>query len=249
MKNLTFFFIAAIFLILFSCDNDNNKNPAAKGFNMESSDSMAVAVADHVMNAMGGRKNWDQTQIFSWSFGSRKLIWNKESGDVRIEIPEENIVLLYNHFSDAGRAFVTREEVVDTDSLLNMMEKAKRIWINDSYWLVMPFKLKDSGVTLKYLGMGETKKGVESHILELTFNNVGVTPENKYEVYVDSKSYLVNQWAWYRDYKQDSATAVWPFDNYQKMEGILLSTDRSDGRGPKNVAVLKDIDPSLFTDL
>ena len=29
-------------------------------------------------------------------------------------------------------------------------------WINDLYWLVMPFKLKDSGVTLKCLGEDTT---------------------------------------------------------------------------------------------
>ena len=45
----------------------------------------------------------------------------------------------------------------------------------------MPFKLKNSGVTLKYLGdTTATKDGKPADVLQLTFEGMGVTPDNKH---------------------------------------------------------------------
>jgi hypothetical protein len=33
----------------------------------------------------------------------------------------------------------------------NALRKGKNWWINDAYWLVMPWKLQDPGVTLSYV--------------------------------------------------------------------------------------------------
>ena len=37
---------------------------------------------------------------------------------------------------------------------------AYAIWVNDTYWLLMPYKMKDPGVTLAY--DGEEGKGDEN---------------------------------------------------------------------------------------
>ena len=44
----------------------------------------------------------------------------------------------------------------------------------------MPYKLKDSGVTLKYKGQDTLETGHPAEKLQLTFEEVGKTPENKY---------------------------------------------------------------------
>jgi hypothetical protein len=53
------FLIVLISLVcfLFSCEmtGTGSKNPAAEGFNIEGSDPEAVALADKVMEEMGGR--------------------------------------------------------------------------------------------------------------------------------------------------------------------------------------------------
>ena len=77
------------------------------------------------------------------------------------------------------------------------LKDGESAWINDAYWVFMPYKLKDTGVTLKYLGKGTTQAGASADVLELTFENVGRTPENKYHVYVDDESRLVTQWDYY----------------------------------------------------
>ena len=142
---------------------------------------------------------------------------------------------------------VKRGGVFVGDSLKpEMLSNALKIWINDSYWLVMPFKLKDSGVTLKLKGESTTQSGIDCHVLTLTFSEVGVTPGNKYDVWVDKEDHLVKQWAYYRDASQDTANFIRPWDNYQKVGNLLISADRSDGAGPGNVKLLND-DPKIFT--
>ncbi len=61
----------AIFFSLggISCaQSKKSANPAADGFDMAGSDPKAVEIADQVMQAMGGRKAWDNTHYISWNF-------------------------------------------------------------------------------------------------------------------------------------------------------------------------------------
>ncbi|HET9486530.1 MAG TPA: hypothetical protein VFO54_03810, partial [Chryseosolibacter sp.] len=192
--------LALIFLIVVSCQLENEENasmsanPPAPGFNLAHSDPAAVELADSVMAAMGGRPNWDRTRFISWEFGKRKLVWDKAQGDVRIESQPDTTVYLVNIHSLEGKVRIKGQELTESDSLKRMLSRAKSIWINDSYWLLMPFKLKDTGVTLAYLGEDSIATGMKCNVLELTFENVGDTPQNKYRVYVDLNDNLVKQW-------------------------------------------------------
>jgi hypothetical protein len=238
-----------------SCNSDmtekktDQENPPAPGFDIANSDPAAIELADSIMAAMGGRENWDKTRFISWNFfGRRNLVWDKTEGRVRIESMPDSTLYLVNLNTLEGRVRIKGQELTEPDSLKKMLERGKNIWINDSYWLVMPYKLKDTGVTLKYLGEDTAANGLMCNILELTFKNVGVTPDNKYRVYVDLKDNLVKQWAYYKDAAQDSASQVWPFDNYKKYGDILISADRSDKKGPANVRVDDKLPDETFTE-
>jgi hypothetical protein len=221
-------------------------NPAADGFNAENSDPAAIEIADLVMEAMGGRSAWDGTRYLAWDFfGARKLLWDKHTGNVRVEFPDGSVCLV-NIIDGSGKVHKQGEEVINMDSLAKELEKAKHIWINDSYWLVMPFKLKDSGVTLKHLGMDETLEGTPSHVLELTFKEVGVTPQNRYLIYVDTTTNLVNQWAFYREAGQDSANFILPWGEYEQYGDILLSEYRGE-RSLSDVMVFDSLPKEVFT--
>ena len=52
------------------------ENPAAEGFNMEGSDPKAISIADEVMTAMGGRKNWNNTRYITWNFFGARLVFH-----------------------------------------------------------------------------------------------------------------------------------------------------------------------------
>jgi hypothetical protein len=247
-------FIFTILISLSACNNPNKDsgmaNPAADGFDFANSDPAAVELADSIMVAMGGRQNWDNTRFISWNFfGNRDLVWDKKEERVRIESFNDSITYVVNLKTLTGKVWVKGQELTEKDSLNKMLDKAKSIWINDSYWLVMPFKLKDSGVTLKYLGEDTLMTGDRCNVLQLTFANVGDTPQNKYHVYVDLTDNLVKQWAYYSNASQDSANFIRPWDNYKKYGKILLSADRSDSGGPRNVSVTDTINEKLFSEL
>jgi hypothetical protein len=186
------FVLLLSFSILISCSSKKeteqttnippDENPAAPGFNAEGSDQKAIDIADKVMLAMGGRNNWNDERYLTWNFfGARTLWWDKFTGDVRIKMHKaDSMVILVNINDDSGRVFLDGIETTHPDSLSKYLTRGKGIWINDAYWLFMPFKLKDSGVTLTYAGEDTTQSGIESHKLQLTFENVGNTPQNKY---------------------------------------------------------------------
>ena len=230
-------------------ENTLPENPAEEGVNLNESDPKAIAWADASMKAMGGREKWNNLGVISWNFfDARDLIWDKPSGRVRIDFPRDSAIYLLNIHTLEGKVKRKGMDITQPDSLKKYLSRAKSIWINDSYWLVMPFKLKDSGVTLRYLDDDTIATGEEAHILELTFQDVGVTPDNKYEVYITKSDSLVKQWAFYGTMDQDSASAIWPWDNYREYNGLLLSADRSDNLGPRNVKVLDTVPEGAFTD-
>ncbi|MDX1627489.1 MAG: hypothetical protein R3345_02250 [Fulvivirga sp.] len=246
--------------VLFSCNEHQSSSgkkddsdqqvqvyPPAEGFNAAASDSTAIAIADSVMVAMGGYEAWNNLRYIKWNFfGIRDLIWDKQTGLVRIDAPRDSMVYLINVQGDTGKVAKKGQPYTHPDSVAKYVKRGKSIWINDSYWLVMPFKLKDTGVTLKYLDQDTTMQGTPAHVLELTFNEVGDTPENKYEVFVDKNDFLIKQWSYFRSYSQDSASAIWPWDNYQRYQGVLLSGNRSDNRGPKAIVVYDSLPDQVF---
>ncbi|MDH3650263.1 MAG: hypothetical protein OEQ53_11305 [Saprospiraceae bacterium] len=233
-------------LVSLSCASEYG-NPPAADFDLEGSDPQAMQIADEIMDAMGGRQVYDNTRILSWTFFDfRHLVWDKQSGDVRIDSPRDSTVYLLNMESGQGRVRVGSRELAG-DSLRMMLDKGKGIWTNDSYWLLLPFKLKDSGVTLKYVREDTTQGGVASDVLQLTFSNVGLTPHNKYEVWVDKADHLIKQWSFYAKADAEEANSTWPWDNYQQIADLLISADRSDKKGPKNVQIFERVEDSVFS--
>jgi len=235
MKNLSCFSLLVFVFVFIACQpNVKNTsetktlddNPPALGFDVENSDAKAIAIADDVMKAMGGRTAYDSTRYIGWNFfNSRKLWWDKIAGDVRIESLRDDFKVKMNINSMEGEVWKDSTLLTQPDSLNKYLQQGKNIWINDSYWLVMPFKLKDSGVTLSYVGE-EKSDSLDADILELRFKNVGKTPDNKYQVYVDRETNLISQWAFFTKASDDTARFVTPWKNYQQHGDILLSGDR-----------------------
>ncbi len=239
------FILFSISFILFSCLESNSKkssnsttqkstsetymdvNPPAKGFNLEASDSKAISIADEVMLAMGGRAAYDSTRYLTWNFfGSRKHVWDKETGNIYINNLRDQYELRMNIHDMTGMMYIDGEEMVQQDTIKKYLTRGKEMWINDAYWLVMPYKLKDSGVTLKYLGADTTATGKAAEKLELTFADVGVTPDNKYHVYVDKQLNLITQWDFFTSYDDPEPRFSTPWEGYKNYNGILLSGGR-----------------------
>ena len=221
-------------------------NPAAAGFDHAGSDSSAVVLADQVMMRLGGYQNWDNTRYVTWRFfGNRLHVWDKWTGRIRFE--QGDLTVLMNVIDKSGRAWQSSVEVTDADSLDILLEKGYRAWINDAYWMFMPYKLKDSGVTLKHKGAGTTIDGAPADILTLTFDGVGVAPQNKYDVYVERNSKRVVQWNFFADAADAEPRFQIPWANWQPHGRIWLFADRGQ-RDHSDIAVYNALPQTVFTD-
>lgn len=226
------------------------ENPAAPGFNTAGSDAEAIAIADQVMVAMGGRSAWDSTRFLTWNFfGRRRHFWDKQSGDIRVDgVGREDgkpYLILMNLYTEQGRAWRDGSEL-SGEELAELLDLGEAAWINDSYWVFMPYKLKDSGVTLRSMGRGAMQDGGGARILQLTFEEVGRTPENKYLVYVADDSGLVEQWDYYQSASDAEPRFQIPWGNWQSYGSILLSDDRGES-GHTDVAVFDELPSSVFS--
>jgi len=96
--------------------------------------------------------------------------------------------------------------------------------VNDTYWLLMPYKMRDPGVVLTLAG--SEKKGEDrwDKVL-LTFDSVGLTPRDRYWVFVNAKTGLVDRWEFVL---KGEKTPPVPFDwrGWKAFGRIQLADDR-----------------------
>ena len=188
-------------------------------------DPRAQALAQKVMDSMGGRKAWNDTRYLAWAFNDQFQIWDKKKNRFRWEM--NDIVAIINTQTKAGKVYVEGKELQDPEEKQKLLERVYARYINNSYWLVMPFKLQDPGVTLKYVGEETTMDGARADVLEMSFDEVGLTPQNKYHVWVDQKEGLVTQWAFFRNYTDKAPTFTRRWSGYKDFGKIKLASDRS----------------------
>ena len=227
----------------------NASYPAAAGFDVAGSDAKAVAIADRVMREMGGHEAWQNARYFGWSFfGGQYQLWDKYTGDFHWE--KDTLVANYNLNTKQGRVYSRGQDVSASPAGQKVLDRLTPIWINNSYWLLMPFKLKDSGVTLTYKGEGKTLDGALADVLQLTFKNVGVTPQNRYEVLVNRTTGLVDEWAYFAkaDDAQPGFRRRW--NEYERHGNLLLAAGRSDAAKPArfdNVTTVQTLPEGAMT--
>jgi hypothetical protein len=170
----------------------------------EAANAQAVAIADKVMAALGGQKAWEETRFLRFDFAvdrdgkqlvSRAHTWDKWNGRYRLEGTTKEgapFVVLMNVNTREGDAWLKGKKLLGLEKK-KQLEDAFATWTNDTYWLLMPYKLKDAGCKLAMAGE-EKKDGKTWDKLFLTFENVGLTPKDKYWVYVNRDTGLVDKW-------------------------------------------------------
>lgn len=189
-------------------------------------DEKSSMLANASLKAMGGRENYDNTRYISWLFfGQRFHVWDKYTGDIRIEYG--NTVLLMNIHTKKGKAWVDSKAITNEKALKEEIKKGYASWINDSYWVVMPYKLHDDGVTLSYTREDKSLDGNSVDVATMTFNGVGLTPQNKYEVSFDKKSHLMTEFAFFPEVSTTEPVFRMSWANWQSYGDILLSDIRS----------------------
>lgn len=219
---------------------------AANGFNLAGSDAKAVALADKVIKNMGGSEAWNKTRYIAWTWRNQYHIWDKYENRYRLE-RGDTLVVIADLDTKAGIAYRNGEEIKDAARQQKLVSSMYASWANDSYWLAMPFKLKDSGVTLKYKGEGKTQAGADADLIELTFKGVGVTPDNRYILAVDKNAGLITEWSFFRNYTDEKPAFTRVWTDYQPYGKIKLAASRGDAAvNMSNIAVTQNIPAEVF---
>jgi hypothetical protein len=131
-----------------------------------------------------------------------------------------------------------------------MLDNAYGAWINDTYWLLMPYKLNDPGVTLGYDGE-ETIDGTTYDRVTLSFDNVGLTPKDRYWAYINRDTHLMDRWAYILKGGEGPATA-WQWKGWTRHGGVMLAPERVALEGGNklilgNLAVSESMPDAVFT--
>jgi len=213
----------------------NARSPARPFARSLQMDTAAARVHSHMIQAMGGAKAWEKARYFEFDFvpvrqgkeASRwSHHWDRWKGDYRLRgvRGQDTIVALFNvNDPKAGRVQVNGAEVSPArrDSLLTY---GYARFINDSYWLLMPYKWTDAGVHLAYQGKQTDDKGREWEVVKLSFDDVGLTPQNQYLAFINPQTWLMERW--YHFPKEGAEPLKFDWNNWQKFGPIMLATEK-----------------------
>ncbi len=175
------------------------------GAQAPTSDPAALQIADQVMQALGGSEAWSNTRYLRFDIaaerGGKELMrrahtWDKWTGRYRVEgrtrEGDKPYVTTLNLHTREGAAWLDGKALAG-DELKKQLDGGYAVWVNDTYWLLMPYKLRDPGVTLRLDGERREGEQVWDKLL-LTFDNVGLTPKDKYWAHVNRATRLVDRW-------------------------------------------------------
>ncbi|MBI4544361.1 MAG: hypothetical protein HY703_04115 [Gemmatimonadetes bacterium] len=192
-------------------------------------------VHSRMMAAMGGADAWESARYFEFDFvvyrGGQEAArwrhrWDRWRGDYRLSGIRrgDTILALFNvnHAAD-GRVWLNGQPVQPprADSLRQF---AYARFINDSYWLIMPYKWTDPGVHLSYAGRQTDPNGRAWEAVKLTFENVGLTPENEYLAFISPETGLMERWHHFP--RAGAEPAIYDWTDWQRFGPILLSTNK-----------------------
>jgi hypothetical protein len=225
-----------------------------------SGDPKAQEVAHRLLDTLGGREAWEETRFLDFHFfGRRHHVWDKHTGRHRVEGETregQRYVVLHNVHDQgkgAGRVFLDGQEA-DGEQRAQFLENAYGAWINDTYWLLAPYKLLDAGVTLAYEGE-ETVDDAIYDKLRLSFSVVGLTPGDRYGVYVDRGTGLVSRWSYILENQDPAGPATaWHWLDWKTYGKIRLATTRKEvgGQGRElslaPIAVPESVPDAVFTE-
>ncbi len=197
----------------------------------ETAPPSAEQVVDSLAAALGGPEAWQATRYLHFTFAGRRThTWDRATGRHRVEGQTQdgkNYVVLSNLDTQQGVASVEGQLVAaGSAEAAELLKLAYGAWVNDTYWLLMPYKLRDPGVSLRHDGR-ETIDGRTYDKLAMSFEKVGLTPGDRYWVYVDTETHLVGRWAYHLEgMKPEEPPTAWTWEGWQTYGGIQLAPMR-----------------------
>jgi len=226
-------------------------------------DSRVSEIVEKLWESLGGKQAWQEARqlSFHWvaardgkDLADYRHDWDRWQGNYRLEGTDregKHFVTIFNLKTTEGDVYLEGEKVTVDSTRAKFLELAYGRYINDSYWLIMPYKLQDPGVNLVLDGE-KVVKGKKCDVLKLTFESVGLTPGDTYWVFVDREGSLVRRWEYCLEgWPEDRERSASNWEDWRTFNGIKLALSKPfDGRDVRiyfrGVSVLKEADHSIF---
>ena len=236
-------------------------------------DDRADELAEKAMDAMGGKKILEQKRFLrfdfdiefdegkSFAFQSRHL-WDRHTGRCRIEWKfgdNPPMVALINVNTRKGQVFVGGNSAPPKmrDQLLELAHYRFR---NETYWLLMPWKMMDPGAYREYAGE-EVIDGNTYDVVRITFDKSKGLAGDQFWAYINRETGMMDRFAYYlENFKGKSSlkdASVWLWKEWELFGGIKLARERTmvtarmepykTGRvGFPKLTFLSDVDEKVF---
>ncbi|WP_419211679.1 hypothetical protein ACNR9Q_13150 [Maribacter sp. X9] len=205
---------AALFGVLYYCCNE----PLPIG----ESGPEADALAERMLSALNN-DGYQNTTMIEWTFrgGDHTYKWDKEKAVVKVGWDDYRVDL--DLITPDSSTAYEKGEKLPYEETLNLIDKAKSYFNNDSFWLVAPYKVFDKG-TERYLV--ELEDGSEG--LLVTYTQGGDTPGDSYLWLLERSGIPKSFKLWVKIIPIGGLEATW--EGWQKTEsGALLPSSHSFG--------------------
>ncbi len=238
--------VALLLALLLACKQPPQNNETARppqSFDPSRSDPKALDLVEALMDSVGADR-FGRASLLSFDFflkqndsviTARSHQWKIQDGEYTLSWQEPGelqftVVILLQ--SSKGRAYRNGEPIQHPGQNEALVRKAYASFLHDTYWLLLPFKLKDPGVILSYIGK-DTLSGSPVEVVQLSFDRVGLTPENSFKLYIDPQTTLIKKWEFFKAPGDSGRPALW--DNWIDIEGMKFATHRWLASGPYHI--------------
>lgn len=218
-----FYLIILSAALLSACKNDTSKNVESEP------ETSVLTTAQKIANAHGF-ENWKNVSEISFTFNvdrdtthfERQWTWQPKTDDLRMIAGTDTISFNRNNL----------------DSISTVHDRA---FINDKYWLLVPFQLVwDSNAKISEII--KTAAPISNDMLNkitITYSEVGgYTPGDAYDIFFDD-TFLIQEWI-FRRQNAEEPSLINTFENYTTINGLKFAQDHKQ----------KDVNWNLnFTDI
>lgn len=197
--------------------------PLPKGKSGPQADALALKM----FSAVNGEA-FKNTRYLSWSFRSGKhtYIWDKTLGKVKVSWDDITVNLMLNN-PERSYVFEKGVKINNDQRREKSISKAIKLFNNDSFWLVAPFKVFDSGVERSLVKLDDGTNG-----LLVTYTSGGSTPGDSYLWKLQPNGFPISYKMWVKIIPIGGLEATW--DDWQLVSsGAFLP--KSHRLGPMNL--------------
>lgn len=220
---------------------DNDVDPAFRKVASAEEKAHGDVLARRMVESLGGATAFQQLRYVGFAFvpkkGGKELsrrehAWDPWTGRARVRWQREgkDISVWLSLGDKSGVAIVDGARVTDEAEKKKYLDDAYAAWVNDTYWLISPYKVFDPGVHRAVIGRR----------LRTSFDDgVGLTPGDVYLYDFDDEGKLAG-WSWLL---QSGRTGSFRFEGRKQLAGVTFF-ERKVSRNDDFEIALEDIEAS-----